>query len=79
MMPDGSYVHAEPAEGQESINSQEMLCDDAAERLHEKQVKQERLRANREKGAAEKTKKPAAKKSPARKPRKKKSADDAAD
>ena len=81
MLPDGSYVHAEPAEGEERINAQEVLFDKAAERLHEKQIKQERLRKNREKGAAEKAKKSAAKKSPApKKPRKKKSADnDAAD
>ena len=82
MLPDGSYVHVEPAEGEERINAQEVLFDKAAERLHEKQVKQERLRKNREKGAAEKAKKSAAKKSPApKKPRKKKSADkdDAAD
>ena len=52
MQSDGTYVRLTPAEGEEPVCAQEVLYDDAYKRLAEKEVKQERMRKNREKGKA---------------------------
>ena len=52
MQSDGTYVRLTPAEGEEPVCAQEVLYDDAYKRIAEKEVKQERMRKNREKGKA---------------------------
>lgn len=52
MLSDGTYVHTEPADGQEPLNSQEYFYDEAYKRAEDKKQRQERLRENREKASA---------------------------
>ncbi len=54
MLPDGSYVHAPRAEGEEPLNSQEYFYEAAYKRQEERAARQERLRENREKAAGRK-------------------------
>lgn len=67
MQSDGTYIQAVPADEEEPLCAQEFLYDQAYKRLDDKKERQERLRQNREKGAA-------AKKTPAKRGRKKKTA-----
>lgn len=48
MLNDGTYVHAERADGEEPLNSQEYFYEEAYKKLEDKQLRQERLRKNRE-------------------------------
>ncbi len=60
MLSDGSYTHVQPADGEELLNSQEYLYDEAYRKAADKKARQERMRAAREKTAsknAPKTKK----------------------
>ncbi len=51
MLNDGTYVHAETADGEERINSQEYFYQQAYKRLEDKQKRQEQLRKNRDSAA----------------------------
>lgn len=55
MLSDGTYVKTERKEGEEPVNSQEILYEEAYRRLEEKAVKQERMKAVREKKKTVKT------------------------
>lgn len=57
MLSDGTYVRVQRNEGDEPLNSQEYFYEEAYKRLEDKQIRQERLRENREKGKAKKTSK----------------------
>lgn len=57
MLSDGTYVRAERADGEEPVNSQEYFYEEAYKRLEDKKVRQERMRAVREKGKAKKSSK----------------------
>lgn len=61
MQNDGTYIRAERSENEEELNSQEYFYDEAYKKLADKKARQERMRVNRQKGAAKKAKKTSAK------------------
>lgn len=61
MQNDGTYIRAERSENEEELNSQEYFYEEAYKKLAEKKARQERMRVNRQKGAAKRTKKTSAK------------------
>lgn len=61
MQNDGTYIRAERSENEEELNSQEYFYDEAYKKLADKKARQERMRVNRQKGAAIKAKKASAK------------------
>lgn len=54
MLPDGSYVHAKPAENDEIVNSQEYFYEEAYKRIENKEKRRRQLSENRKKAAAKK-------------------------
>ncbi len=54
MLPDGTYVHAQPVDGEEPVNSQEYFYEEAYRRLEEKSARQERMKSVREKRSGKK-------------------------
>ena len=61
MQNDGTYIRAERSENEEELNSQEYFYEEAYKKLADKKARQERMRVNRQKGAAKRTKKTSAK------------------
>lgn len=61
MQNDGTYIRAERSENEEELNSQEYFYEEAYKKLADKKARQERMRVNRQKGAAQRTKKTSAK------------------
>lgn len=61
MQNDGTYIRAERSENEEDLNSQEYFYEEAYKKLADKKARQERMRVNRQKGAAKRTKKTSAK------------------
>ena len=61
MQNDGTYIRVERSENEEELNSQEYFYDEAYKKLADKKARQERMRVNRQKGAAKKAKKTSAK------------------
>ena len=57
MQNDGTYIRVERSENEEELNSQEYFYDEAYKKLADKKARQERMRVNRQKGAAKKAKK----------------------
>lgn len=52
MLSDGTYVHAERAEGDELLNAQEYFYEEAYKKAEDKAARQEKMRLNREKKAS---------------------------
>lgn len=61
MQNDGTYIRAERSENEEELNSQEYFYEEAYKKLADKKARQERMRVNRQKGAAKRNKKTSAK------------------
>ena len=61
MQNDGTYIRAERSENEGELNSQEYFYEEAYKKLADKKVRQERMRVNRQKGAAKRNKKTSAK------------------
>lgn len=61
MQNDGTYIRAERSENEEELNSQEYFYEEACKKLADKKARQERMRVNRQKGAAKRNKKTSAK------------------
>ncbi len=54
MQSDGTYIHVEQADNEESVNSQEFFYEQAYKNIDDKQKRQEQLRINRENSAKNK-------------------------
>lgn len=54
MLSDGTYVHVQPENGEELINSQEYFYEESYRRLEEKSARQERMKSVREKKSGKK-------------------------
>lgn len=61
MQNDGTYICADRSENEEELNSQEYFYEEAYKKLADKKARQERMRVNRQKGAAKRSKKTSAK------------------
>lgn len=61
MQNDGTYIRADRSENEEELNSQEYFYEEAYKKLADKKARQERMRVNRQKGAAKRSKKTSAK------------------
>ncbi|MCM1528715.1 MAG: polyphosphate kinase 1 [Alistipes sp.] len=80
MLSDGTYVHVQPGDGEEPVNSQEYFYEEAYRRLEAKSARQERMKTVREKKTGKKrapAKKAAEKKPAKRRGRPRKSSDEA--
>lgn len=54
MQNDGTYIHAEPNDGETPLNSQEYFYNEAYKKSEDKKIRQERLRLNRENSSKKK-------------------------